>query len=140
MPISPIRGFDGKVSQGATPTAILAILDWEADVDVDIQTIGPFLNDAGKKYKVVGGKDCKGKVKAIVPDGKDTNMTAIITAMTAGTGITLDLLQGVTGTGTGGYDLNVPSALISGVKLGQDTKNGPTIEFSFEANGAFTLT
>ena len=140
MSITPIRGFDGKVSQGVTPTAILAILDWEADLDLDINTIGPFLNDGGKKYKVVGGKDAKGKVKAIVVDGKDSNMTAIITALTSGVGINLDMLQGVTGTGTGGYDLAVPGALISSVKLGQDTKNGPTVEFSWEANGTFTVT
>ena len=136
---APIRGFDGKVEQGGTPTALLAVSDWEADIDVDITTQGPFLNDGGKKYKVRGGKDCKGKVKAHVPDGKDASVTAIIAALTGGTDINLVLTQGVQGTGTGGYVLTVPTAVISKIKPTQDSKNGATFEFDFEANGSFTL-
>ena len=140
MPYAPIRGFDGKVSQGATPTALLAVLDWEADIDLDVEVDGPFLNDGGKKYKIVGGSDCKGKVKAKVPDGKDASITAIIAALTGGTGIDLELQQGVPGTGTGGYLLEVPGAIITNVKPGQDSKGGATFEFAFEANGDFDLT
>lgn len=137
MPYAPIRGFDGKVSQGATPTALLAVLDWEADIELDIEVDGPFLNDSGKKYKIVGGKDCKGKVKAKVPEGKDASITAIIAALTGGTGIDLELQQGIVT--TGGYLLEVPGALITNVKPGQDAKGGATFEFAFEANGSFTL-
>lgn len=143
MSYAPIRGFDGAVKQGATPTALLSVLDWEADIDIDVTVDGPFLNDGGKKYKIIGGKDCKGKVKAKVPDGKDASLTAIIAALTGGTGIDLELSQGVIAAGppaTGGYLLAVDGAIITNVKPGQDSKGGATFEFAFEANGTFTLT
>ena len=65
--------------------------------------------------------------------------TALITALTSGSDINLVLTQGVQGTGTGGYVLTVPTAIISKVKPGQDSKGGPVIEFEFESNGSFTL-
>jgi hypothetical protein len=139
MPYAPMRGFDGKVEQGAGPTALLGVESWEADVDVDIGVLGPFLNDGGKKYKVIGGKDCKGKLKCSVPDGKDTSQTAILTALINGTNINLVLTQGVQGVGTGGYVLTVPTAIISKAKPAQDSKGGPAIEFEFESSGTFTL-
>ncbi len=139
MPFSPMRGFDGKVEQGAGPTALLGVESWEADVDIDISTVGPFLNDSGKKYKVRGGKEVKGKIKCSVPDGKDTNQTAIMNALINGTDINLVLTQGVQGAGTGGYVLTVPTAVVSKVKPGQDSKGGPAIEFEFESSGSFTL-
>lgn len=74
-----------------------------------------------------------------MPDGKDANQTALITALTSGSDINLVLTQGVQGTGTGGYVLTVPTAIISKVKPGQDSKGGPVIEFEFESNGSFTL-
>ncbi len=139
MSFTPMRGFDGKIEQGGSPTALLGVESWEADVDVQINTIGPFLNDSGKLYKVRGGKDCKGKAKCSVPDGKDSSQTAIINALNNGTDINLVLTQGVQGTGTGGYVLTVPTAVISKVKPAQDSKGGPGVEFEFEANGSFTL-
>lgn len=137
MPYTPIRGYDGTVQQGATPTDLLGVESWEADIDVDITKVGPFLNDAGKIYKVRGGQDCKGKVKCSVPGGKDANQTALVTALTGGTDINLVLKEGTTG-GLG-YTLTVPTAIVSKVKLGQDAKGGATVEFEFESNGTFTL-
>jgi hypothetical protein len=67
----------------------------------------------------------------------DPSITAIIAALTGGTGIDLELQQGIVT--TGGYLLTVEGALITNVKPGQDAKGGATFEFSFEANGSFTL-
>jgi len=139
MPYSPIRGFDGAVSQGASPTALLGITDWEAEISVDITADGPFLNDGGKKYKTRGGIDIKGKGKGKVPSGKDANQTAVITALTAGTDLNLVLRQGDSAASDLAYTVTVPTAVISNVKLGQDSKNGSTIEFDFEGNGTFTV-
>lgn len=139
MTYAPIRGFDGSVKQGATPTALLAVTDWEADIDVDVTVDGPFLNDGGKKYKIIGGTDCKGKVKAKVPAGVDVSLTAIYAALGTAAGIDLVLTQGVTGVGTTGYVLTVDGAIITNIKPGQDSKSGATFEFAFEANGTFDL-
>lgn len=139
MSYAPMRGYDGKVEQGATPTALLGVESWEADVDVEVNKVGPFLNDSGTIYKIRGGIDCKGKVKCSVPDGMDANQTALIDALTGGDDIKLVLTQGVQGSGTGGYVLTIDKAIISKVKPSQDTKGGPAVEFEFEANGAVTL-
>ena len=139
MAYAPMRGYDGKVEQGANPTALVGVESWEADVEVEVNKVGPFLNDAGKVYKIRGGQDCKGKAKCSVPDGKDTSQTALITALTGGTDIKLVLTQGVQGTSTGGYVLTITTAIISKVKPSQDSKGGPAVEFEFEANGGFTL-
>ena len=140
MPYTSIRGFDGHVQQGVSSTDLIGITDWEADLSIDVTVDGPFLNDGGTKYKTRGGKDCKGKAKGKVPGGKDANQTALITALTGGTDIKLVLIQGDTTAGDLAYTLTIAAAIISNVKLGQDSKNGATVEFDYEANGAFTIT
>lgn len=140
MPITVIRGYDGLVSEGATPTALLAIEDWSADISVQVNVQGPFLGDAGKLYKVRGGQEIKGQFKGVIPAGLDVPTTAIITALTAGTDINLVLRQGVVGAGTTGQVVTIPTAIISKVKLGQTTKGGATFEADFESSGTFTVT
>jgi len=139
MPYSSIRGFDGAVSEGVTPTALLGITDWEGEISVDVTVDGPFLNDSGTKYKTRGGVDIKGKAKGKVPGGKDSAQTAVITALTGGTNLNLVLRQGDAAQSNLAYTITVPTAVISSVKLGQDSKNGSTIEFDFEGNGTFTV-
>lgn len=139
MPYTSIRGFDGAVSEGASPTALLGITDWEVTIDRDITVDGPFLNDAGTKYKTVGGIDLKGKAKGKVPGGKDTAQTAILTALTGGTTLNIVLRQGDVAQSNLAYTITVPTALIASAKLGQDAKNGSTVEFDFEGNGSFTI-
>lgn len=139
MPYAPIRGFDGAVSQGASPTALLGITDWEADIDLEITTDGPFLNDSGTLYKTRGGKDIKFKAKGKVPSGKDSNQTAVITALTAGTDLNIVLRQGDTAASDLAYTITIPTAVITHVKLGQDSKNGSTVEFDGEGSGTFVV-
>lgn len=137
MPVAIIRGYDGTVQQGGTNVDLVGIEEWEAEPDIEVETKGPFLNDSGNKYKVRGGKDCKFTIKGIVPSGKDASQTALITALTGGTDINVILKQGVGGTG---YTLTVPTAIITSVKLGQNSKSGTSIEIKGEANGSFTIT
>jgi len=139
MSYVPIRGFDGMVSEGATPTALLSIEDWEADLDVEISKQGPFLNDAGKIYKVRGGQEVKGTFKGKVPAGLDVTQSAIVAALTGGTDVNLVLRQGVTGVGTTGFVLTIATAIISKIKIGQDGKNGASYACSFESNGSFSI-
>jgi len=136
MTISMIRGFDGTVQQGASNTDLVAIESWEADVDLEVETKGPFLNDSGNKYKVRGGKDCKFTIKGTVPSGKDTNQTALRDALLNGTDINVIMKQGA---GSTGYGITVPTAIITNVKLGQDSKSGASIEIKGEANGSFSI-
>jgi hypothetical protein len=139
MPYTPIRGFDGAVSQGASPTALLGITDWSAEIDLEITTDGPFLNDSGTKYKTRGGKDIKGTAKGKVPSGKDANQTDVINALINGTDLNIVLRQGDAAASDLAYTVTIPTAVVNNVKLGQDAKNGATIEFSFEGSGSFTV-
>lgn len=139
MPYLPIRGYDGMMSEGGTPTALVGITDWEADISVEIAKQGPFLNDAGLIYKVRGAIDIKGTFKGNVPQGEDAATTAVITALTGGTNMNLVLRQGVVGAGTTGYVVTIPTAVITGIKIGQDSKNGASVSGSFEGSGSFSV-
>lgn len=139
MAYATIRGFDGKVEEGASPTALLGVADWEITVTIGVETDGPFLNDSGKIYKSISSVDSKGKVKGSVSDGKDTALTSIKTAALAGTAINLVLTQGVQGGGTGGYVYTCATSVISDFKLTQAAKGGAKFEFSFEGSGTFTI-
>jgi hypothetical protein len=138
MPYTPIRGFDGKVTEAAA--TLVSVTDWEADLNIEITKDGPFLNDSGKIYKILGGTEAKGKVKGKVPSGRDAAITAIAAAIGASAGLDLTLDQGVySGGATGGYRLIVSGALISNLKVGQDSKNGAPFEFDWESNGHYIL-
>lgn len=136
MPLTIIRGYDGTVQQGGTNTDLAGIEEWEAELDLEVEVKGPFLNDGGTKYKVRGGKDCKFTAKGIVPSGKDTSQTAMISALTGGTDLNVVLKQGTGGTG---YTVTIPTALLSNIKLGQNSKQGTSFEAKGESNGSFTV-
>lgn len=138
MTYIPIRGYDGSLKVGSN--AAVAVLSWDADINLDITVDGPFLNDSGKKYKVIGGVDAKGTAKCKVPDAKDSVLTTLAACVTGGSGGNLVLTQGTTSGGySGGYVLTLNGALITSFKPGQDSKNGATVDIAFEANGSISL-
>lgn len=133
MPITVLRGYDGKVTQGTADTALVALTDWEATATADVQEQGPFLNDSGTLYLSRGSRSLKGAFKGVQPSGKDASQTAVITALTGGTDIKLTMVS------IGGYSIVVTTALIETIKLGQDASGTGTFEASFRDNGGFSI-
>lgn len=135
MPNVMLSGQNGKVSQGTTPTALLTIQQWDAEIIQDKQVQGPFLNDAGLLYYARTSRSCKWSFKGVVPSGKDASETAIITALTSGADIAL-----IMSNGTGGYTVTVGTALVDSIKLGHDAKGTATFEAAGLDQGGFTVT
>lgn len=133
MPITVLRGYDGKATQGTADTALVALTSWEATATQAVEEQGPFLNDSGTLYLSRGARSLKGSFKGVVPSGKDTSQTAVIAALTGGTDIKLTMVS------IGGYSVVVTTALIEEIKLGQDAKGTGTFEASFRDNGGFTI-
>lgn len=128
----PIQGKDGKVTQGTADTALLFITSWDGEMDQATETQGPFLNDNGTLYQSRTSLSLKAGIKGAVPSGKDASQTAIITALTGGADIKMQLIS------TGGYTISCTTMLVQNVKLGHDAKGTATFEASVLNNGAFT--
>lgn len=133
MPVSVLRGYDGKVTQGTADTALVALTDWEATSTQATEEQGPFLNDGGALYNSLGARSLKGTFKGVVPSGKDASQTAIVTAHMAGTKPKITLVS------TGGYSIVITTALIEELKLGHDAKGTATFEASFRDDGGYTI-
>lgn len=128
-----ITGYNGRVTQGTADTALVFMTDWEATMTQDYSEQGPFLNDAGNLYRARTSKKLEGTIKGVVPSGKDTSQTAIITALTGGADIKMSLVT------VGGYSIVITNASYSDVTLGQDANGTATFEASFQDNGGWTV-
>jgi hypothetical protein len=130
MPVA-IQGPSGKVNSGTL--TLIFIEEWTASVDQDLQTLGPFLNDAGTLYRSRTSNTLKWGFKGAVPSGKDANQTAIITALTGGTDTPITLITNV------GYTITVGLALVDSIKLGHSAKGTATFEATGLNNGSYTI-
>jgi len=128
-----ITGYNGRVTQGTADTALVFMTDWEAKMTQDYAEQGPFLNDGGNLYRSRTAKKLEGTIKGVVPSGKDTSQTAIITALTAGTDIKMSLVT------VSGYSIVITNASYNDVTLGQDASGTATFEASFQDNGGWTV-
>lgn len=129
-----ISGPNGKVTQGTADTALVFIQSWEAEMTQEYETQGPFLNDGGNLYRSRTSKSLSGTISGVVPSGKDTSQTAIITALTAGTDLKMSLVS------VGGYSILITTASFETVTLGHDSQGTATFEASFLDNGGWTVT
>lgn len=129
----PIQGPNGKVTQGTADTALVFIQSWDGTIDQAVDEQGPFLNDSGSLYLSRTSRSLKANMKGIVPSGRDTSQTAVVTALTGGTDIQMQLLS------TAGYTIACTTMLVESVKLGHDAKGTATFEASVRNNGAFTV-
>jgi hypothetical protein len=130
---TPIRGFAGTITIGASDTPVGWISSWEVSVENDNQTIGPFINDGGAMYTYNTAVSLNGSFDGVVPSGKNAGQTLLVTNATGSTYVKLVL------TTTGGYTITVPSGLITSLTLGQDAGETTSISADFMANGNFTI-
>jgi len=128
-----LQGKDGKITQGTADTVLVFMQSWDADMSQDYETQGPFLNDAGNLYRARTSKQLKGSIKGVVPSGKDTSQTAIVTNFMAGTDLKMTLVS------TAGYSIVVTAASFDNVKMGHDAKGTATFEASFFDNGGWAV-
>lgn len=128
-----LRGWDGKVTQGTADAALVAIQSWEVEINVEIEELGPFLNDAGATYVSRGGITAQWSFQGVVPSGGDTNQTVVINSLMSGTDLKMTFVS------TGAGSVVIPTAMVESVTKGHDAASGPAIEASGRNNGAFTI-
>jgi hypothetical protein len=121
-----------KVGPDGSSVDVEFIGEWEAECDVEVIVHGPFIGNNAKQ-KVRGGKDCKGSMSGLVPEGTDAGQQDIIDAFNTDADVRLELVQ------DDGYTLLIPLTIIAKVKIGQKAEEGVPISFDFEANGGYTL-
>lgn len=128
-----LRGWDGKVTQGTSDTALVAINSWEAEIDQAVDELGPFLNDSGTTYASRGALSCKWNFKGVVPSGGDVSQSVVLASLASGTDLKMTFVS------TGAGSVVIPNAMVLNAKKGHDAKSGPSLEASGRNNGSFTF-
>lgn len=129
--MQPIKGFDGTVTVAGQDVAWIS--EWEVNLEVEEQTVGPFIGDNGNKYTFVTSRELSGTFTGTVPSGKDAGQTAIISGALNGNYVSISL---VTNTG---YTVTVPSGLITTFGLTQTGEESIGITAEFRSSGSFTV-
>src|SRR5688500_4654595 len=127
----PLKGFEGTIS--ASGTAVAWVNSWEANLEVEEQEVGPFINDGGVTYTYTTSKKITGTVEATIPNGKDPGQTAMVNAALNGNTIPITLVT------TNGYTITIPSGVVTTFSMSQDAAETVTVSFDFSSNGAFTV-
>jgi hypothetical protein len=128
-----LRGWDGKITQGTGDTTVGSIESWDAEINQDIEELGPFLADAGTTYAARGALKLKFSGKGVIPSGGEASQTIIRNSLSSGTDLKFTMVS------TGAGSIVVTTAIIDSVKIGHDSKKGTTFEVSGRNNGTFTF-
>lgn len=128
------EGTAGAIQVGPTGSSVNAnfIGEWEAECDVEVKVHGPFIGNANKS-KIRAGKDCKGSMSGMIPEGTDAGQQDIIDAFNNDADVQLVLKQ------DDGYTITIPLTIISKVKFGMKADDGVPFSCDFEANGGYTI-
>lgn len=129
---APIKGYEGTVS--VSGTVVAWVNTWEINLEVEEQTVGPFINDGGVLYTYTTSKSLAGSLEATVPSGKDPGQTAIIQSALNGNQVAFSLVS------AGGYTVTIPSGVTTTFTLGQDASETVTLSAEFRSAGTFTIT
>jgi len=128
---APIKGYEGTVTIGSTGVAWVD--NWEVNLEVEEQTVGPFINDGGVQYTYTTSRSLSGSIEATVPSGKDPGQTALISGAMNGSTVAITLVT------TNGYTITIPSGVVTTFTMGQDAAETATLSFEFKTNGTFTV-
>src|SRR5262245_41027365 len=107
-----LQGFDGTVTVDSS--AVGKVKKWTADVSFKETEEGPLIGSDGTTEVVTTAKSIKGTLECIIPSGKDTGQTRLLTQGLAMTTVALTLTE------TNGYTVTLATAKISGIKVDND--------------------
>lgn len=132
---TPIFGYSGTVTIANSVSGVLAtwISSWEASLETQEKTIGPFINDNGTEYTYVASRKLKLKLEAVVPSGRDAAQTLLVSGAVTGATLFFDLQT------TNGYRVQT-SGTASGFTLTQDASDTPKLSFEATSTGTFNIT
>lgn len=132
---TPIQGYLGTVTIANSASGVLAtwISSWEASLETQEKTVGPFINDGGTEYTYTTSRKLKIKFEATVPSGRDAGQTLLVSGAVSGATLFFDLQT------TNGYRVQT-SGVATTFTLNQDASDTPKMSFEATSTGTFTIT
>lgn len=132
---TPIKGYEGTVTIADGSSGVLAtwINSWEASLETEEKTVGPFINDNGTSYSYTTSRKLKIKFEATIPSGRDAAQTLLVSGAISGANLYFDLQT------TNGYRIRT-SGVASAFSMTQDAGDTPKISFEAGSVGTFTVT
>lgn len=134
-----IEGTKGLIQAGPSgaPTTVAFVTDFTVDCKTAFAQRGPYIGN-NVILKTRQAKTSQGSLVCDVPQGADGGQNAVVAAHEAGTNLRLVLQGGDTSTQKG-YTYTAANAGISAVKFVEKSKEGVTLDISFEDLDGYTL-
>lgn len=132
--MAPIVGYSGSCKVGASAIATAKI--WSLDISRETVDATTFTS-AGWKESVATLKSWSGTITVLYDGGADAGVAALITGLTAGTSVALELLTSAAGAGTS--EKFSGNALVTSMPITNDVNGIIEVAFAFEGTGALTL-
>ncbi len=129
--MSVIKGYEGTIT--VSGVSVLWANSWEATIETEELSIGPFINDGGRTYSTTTSRTMTGSIEVTVPKNKDTGQGVLVTAVQDGNPRQIVL------TTTLGYTITIPSGIITSFNMTQDAAESITASFDFKDSGGFTI-
>lgn len=129
--MSVIKGYEGTIT--VSGVSVLWANSWEATIETEELSLGPFINDNGRTYSTTTSRTMTGTIEVTVPKNKDTGQGVLVTAVQDGNPRQIVL------TTTLGYTITIPSGIITSFNMTQDAAESITASFDFRDSGGFTI-
>lgn len=126
-----LQGYQGTVT--ASGINVAKVSKWTASVDIAEVSEGPFVGGDGSAEIETTTKTLKGTIEAVIPVGKDAGQTKLIQQALALSAIAINLTE------TSGYEVDVPSARVTGFSIDNDGAGVAKLKFDFKNSGIFTI-
>lgn len=126
----PIKGHEGTVKANGVLTGFVST--WEVSLESEEKTVGPFIGDE-TIYTYTTSRRLTGSIEAMVPRGRDSGQTTLLSGALSGGTVALELVT------TEGYTITVPSGSVSTFTMAQDAAENITLNFDFSSSGTFTV-
>lgn len=128
-----IKGYAGSCKAGAS--AIGKAKSWSLDISQETADTTS-LDSNGWKESISLLKSWSGSITVIFDGGEDAGQAALITGVTSGASVDLELITGATGSGTA--EKFSGSAIITSMPITNDVGGIIEVSFGFEGTGALT--
>lgn len=134
--MSIVKGIEGRIliQVDGVEEEVPFAEQWQASLNTQQVDAGPFLNDNSKMYTFTTTRRVQGSFQITEETNKKNIHTKLINLSLSGVYFGLKLKS------RGGYDMFVPSALLSGFQITNAANDRVTISFDFYDYAGFIVT
>ena len=131
--MAPIIGYSGSCTAGGN--AVGTAKAWSLDLNSETVDTTNFASD-GWKESLATLKSWSGTITVLFDGGADTGEASLISGLTSGAVVALELITGATGAGTS--EKFSGNANITTMPITNDVNGIIEVSFSYEGTGALT--